>query len=205
MEKRLKNYIDENVEDLKNQLDQLHDRFVTDSANGKVTMRFLGQSITNTEKDIKEHFIEMLGTVEQRMQKIQKEINQDLKAVIEERLNANKKRSLCVAFRAIDDTQKLTDSQRPFIRNHSGALEMNVESHKIGRNYPFMQFGKRFETQLNNVQTHLESAVCEMKSGTYKRLAGLDERVGAMEEKMDRMILLMEKMAASNADKSVVS
>lgn len=64
MEKQLRSYIDENVEDLKNQLNQLHDRFVTDSANGKVTMQFLGQSITYTESDIKGHFIEMLGTVE---------------------------------------------------------------------------------------------------------------------------------------------
>ncbi|KAH0530966.1 hypothetical protein TsFJ059_005531 [Trichoderma semiorbis] len=207
MEKRLKNYIDENVEDLKNQLDQLHDRFVTDSANSKVTMRFLGQSITNTEKDIKEHFIEMLGTVEQRMQKIQKEINQDFEAVIAERLNTNKKRSVCVAFGDIGDTQEPTDAQRSLIRNYPAARvsEMNLESHQIGRNYPFMQFGKRFEIQLNDVQTHLESAVCEMKSGTYKRLAGLDKRVGAMEEKMDKMILLIEKMEASNVDKSVVS
>ncbi|OPB43911.1 hypothetical protein A0O28_0022290 [Trichoderma guizhouense] len=203
MEKRLKNYIDENVEDLKTQLDQLHDRFVTDTANGKVTMRFLGQSITNTEKDIKEHFIGMLGTVEQRMQKIQKEINQDLEAVIEERLNANKKRSACAAFGGIDDTQRLTDAQRPY--PGARGSEMNLESHQIGYNYPFMEFGKRFEIQLNNVQTHLESAVSEMKSGTYKRLAGLDERVGAMEETMDKIILLMEKMEAYNADKRVVS
>ncbi|QYS97635.1 hypothetical protein H0G86_004857 [Trichoderma simmonsii] len=207
MEKRLKSYIDENVEDLKTQLDQLHDRFVTDSANGKVTMRFLGQSITNTEKDIKEHFIEMLGTLEQRMQKTQKEINQDLEAVIAERLNTNKKRSVCAAFGDIGDTQEPTDAQRPLIRNYPAArgTEMNLEPHQIGHNYPFMQFGKRFEIQFNNMQTHLESVICEMKSGTYKRLAGLDERVGAMEEKMDKIILFMEKIEAYNAYKRVVS
>ncbi|PNP57596.1 hypothetical protein THARTR1_02594 [Trichoderma harzianum] len=139
MEKRLKNYIDENVEDLKNQLDQLHDRFVTDSANGKVTMQFLGQSITNTEKDIKEHFIEMLGTVEQRMQKIQKEMNQDLETAIAERLNTSKKRSAFAAFGDTNDTQEPTNAQRPLIRNYSDfqGSEMNLESHQIECNYPF--------------------------------------------------------------------
>ncbi|KAF3073759.1 hypothetical protein CFAM422_004354 [Trichoderma lentiforme] len=181
MEKRLKNYIDENVEDLKTQLDQLHDRFETDSANGKGT----------TQSMMSLHYIDMLRKVDQRMQKIQEELHRNLEAAIAERLNANKKRSASAAFGDIDDSEKLTNAQQPLIRNHSGALEMNLESHQIGQ-YPLMQFGKRFEFQLNNAQTHLESAVCEIKSGTYKRLACLDERVSAMEEKMDKMILLME-------------
>ncbi|KAK0762627.1 hypothetical protein N5P37_005444 [Trichoderma harzianum] len=175
MERRLMDYIDENVEDLKTQLDQLHGRFVTDSADDKGIMQF-----------IKTRFHEMLRTVNQRMQRIQDELNRDLEAALAERLNANKKRSACAAFGDIDDTQRLTDAQRPY--PGARGSEMNLESHQVGYNYPFMEFGTRFEIQLDNVQTHLESAVCEMKSGTYKRLAGLDERVGAMEEKMDKII-----------------
>ncbi|KAM6483534.1 hypothetical protein HDV62DRAFT_389727 [Trichoderma sp. SZMC 28011] len=196
MERRLMDYVDENVEDLKTQLAQLHGRFVTDSADGKGN----GKGILHF---IETRFHEVLRIANQRMSRIQDELNRDLEAAIKERLNANKKRSACEAFGDIDDTQRLTDSQRPY--PGARGSEMNLESHQIGYNYPFMEFGKRFEIQLNNVHTHLDSVVCEMKLGIYRRLAGLDERIGAMEEKMDKMILLMEKMEAYNADKRVVS
>lgn len=189
-------YVDENVEDLKTQLDQLHGRFVTDSADGKGN----GKGILHF---IETRFHEVLRIANQRMSRIQDELNRDLKAAIAERLDANKKRSASAAFGDSDDTQRLTDAQRPY--PGARGSEMSLESHQIGYNYPVMEFGKRFQTQLNIVQTHLELAVYEMKSGTYKRLAGLDKRIGVMEEKMDKMILLMEKMEASNVDKSVVS
>ncbi|KAL7949382.1 hypothetical protein V8C42DRAFT_341347 [Trichoderma barbatum] len=130
MEKRLQEYIDEKVEDLKADLRRIRGRLIVDSATNR---ELVVQSITNIEAGISEQFIKILGSVEQLQQKMQKDTNQDIATFMAEKLNANKKRSALVAFGMNDSTRTASNAQQPSARLCSSTQnsEINFPPHQM--------------------------------------------------------------------------
>ncbi|TFB06738.1 hypothetical protein CCMA1212_001218 [Trichoderma ghanense] len=144
------------------------------------------------ERRLKEHIDEAIEGLENQITELQDSVNKVCKRLdaislgLERQLGlilrldssktkGGKKRSAAEAFEVIEDEMTLVDLQQ---QQQSSSHDSSVKL-----------FDKGFHLELNNVQTHLESAIGEMKSGTFRRLANLDERIGAIEHKVNLMTL----------------